>query len=302
MKYLIIGAGGTGGAIAGYMGRAGKDVTVIARGEHLRAIQDRGGLQVIRPKDSFFAPVRGSDTDHYEETPDVIFVCVKGYSLDEILPFIRRVADSHTIVIPILNIYGTGEQMQKKLPDMLVTDGCIYVASEKKSPGVILMSGMILRVVFGVRKEEEYRPELEQIKADLDASEITGILSDNIRRDALLKFSYVSPQGACGLYYGIPAGPMQQKGKYRDTFAQLVHEIDLLARAMGITFDEDIVQRNLKILDDLTPDMTTSLQKDIAKGHPSEVDGLIYRVVRMAQEYGIELPAYEKIAASLQMD
>lgn len=300
MKYLIIGAGGTGGAIAGYMGKAGRDVTVIARGEHLKAIQENGGLKVIRPKDEFFAPVKASDMEHYNETPDVIFVCVKGYSIPDTIPFIKRVANANTIVIPILNIYGTGAEMQKDLPGILVTDGCIYVASEKKAPGVILMSGLILRVVFGVRKPEEYRPELEAIKKDLDDSGIMGILSDNIQRDALLKFSYVSPQGACGLYYNIPAGPMQKTGVYRDTFAELVHEIDLLAHAMGITFEEDIVQRNLKILDDLTPDMTTSMQKDIAAGHRSEIDGLIFSVVRLAEKYHLDLPAYHKIAAEMR--
>lgn len=299
MKYLIIGAGGTGGAIAGYMGKAGKDVTVIARGEHLQAIQKNGGLRIIRPEDEFFAKVKASDMEHYGEKPDVIFVCVKGYSIGDTIPFIRRISDAHTIVIPILNIYGTGAQMQKELPGILVTDGCIYVASEKKAPGEILMSGLILRVVFGVRRPEEYRPELKVIQDELNESGIMGILSDHIQRDALLKFSYVSPQGACGLYYGIPAGPMQKAGKYRDTFAELVHEIDVLARAMGIDFEEDVVKRNLDILDDLTPNMTTSMQKDVAAGHQSEIDGLIYSVVRMGKQYGVELPAYEKIAAAL---
>lgn len=296
MKYLIIGAGGTGGAIAGYMGRAGKDVTVIARGAHLDAIRHQGGLRMIRPEDEFFAPVRASDMAGYHETPDVIFVCVKGYSLDSILPFIRQTAGPETVVIPILNIYGTGAEMQKQLPGLLVTDGCIYVASEKKAPGVILMSGLILRVVYGVREKQAYRPVLEDIRRDLEESGIEGILSDNIQRDALLKFSYVSPQGACGLYYNIPAGPMQQEGIYRDTFIRLISEIDLLAKAMGISFQEDIVQRNLKILDSLTPDMTTSMQKDIAAGRPSEIDGLIFSVLRLAEKYHLSLPVYEKVA------
>ena len=300
MKYLIIGAGGTGGALGGYMAKAGKDVTIIARGEHLKAIRENGGLKVVRPNDTFTAPVKACTMEEYSETPDVIFVCVKGYSLEETIPFIDQVAGIETIVIPILNIYGTGGKLQEELPGLLVTDGCIYVASQKSAPGEILMSGYILRVAFGVRKEEEYRPELEQIKADLDESEVTGILSDNIRRDALLKFSYVSPQNGCGLYYDIPAGPMQEPGKYRDLFAQLVHEIDVLANAMDIHFEEDIVARNLKILDDLAPEMTTSLQKDVAAGRASEIDGLVYEVVRMGKEYGVELPGYEMVAEEVK--
>ena len=42
MKYLIIGAGGTGGVTGYYMKKAGKDVTLIARGEHLKKIQKQG--------------------------------------------------------------------------------------------------------------------------------------------------------------------------------------------------------------------------------------------------------------------
>ena len=42
MKYLIIGAGGTGGCIGAYLAKAGNDVTFIARGKHLQAIRENG--------------------------------------------------------------------------------------------------------------------------------------------------------------------------------------------------------------------------------------------------------------------
>ncbi|MCH3954630.1 MAG: NAD(P)-binding domain-containing protein [Eubacterium sp.] len=217
-KYVIIGAGGTGGALGAYLARAGKDVTFIARGEHLKAMKENG-LRVIRMRDEFtINPVKACEMQDYSDRPDVILVCVKGYSVDSVIPFIKRVAGPETVVIPILNVYGTGGKMQEQLPGILVTDGCMYIASQKKEPGVILMSGDILRVVFGVRKKEDYRPVLKEIERDFLDSDIRGILSDNIRRDALQKFAYVSPQGACGLYYDIPAGPMQKEGKYRDTF------------------------------------------------------------------------------------
>lgn len=79
--------------------------------------------------------IPATDMEHYAEHPDVIFVCVKGYSLQETIPFIKRIARKNTIVIPVLNIYGTGGKMQKELPDLLVTDGCIYVSANIKEPG-----------------------------------------------------------------------------------------------------------------------------------------------------------------------
>ena len=142
--------------------------------------------------------------------------------------------------------------------------------------------------------------KLKEIEADLNESGIVGILSDNIARDALLKFSYVSPQGACGLYYDVPAGEIQKPGEIRDCFAGLVHEIDTIADAMDIHFAEDIVKRNIDILDTLVPTATTSLQRDIAAGHESEIDGLIYEVIRLADKYDIEAPIYRKIAGALK--
>ncbi len=297
MKYLVIGAGGTGGSIGAFMTEAGKDVTVIDRGEHLKAIQ-KSGLKMETTCKGIYSvyPMKAWDMDHYNEQPDVIFNCVKSYSLEDTIPFIKRVAHQDTVIIPILNIYGTGSRLQEQLPDLLVTDGCIYIAAEIKEPGTILQTGDIFRVIYGVRKPEEYRPVLEQVSKDLQDSEITSIVSDNIRRDALQKFSYVSPMAACGAYYDIDAGGAQQEGKVRDTFIALMGEINALAKAMGIYFTADILKTNLEILDNLSPNASTSMQRDLKQGNQSEMDGLIFEVVRLGRQYCVQLPTYEMIA------
>ena len=303
MKYLIIGAGGTGGSIGAYMTQSGKDVTLIARGEHLKRIQEQGLKMETTGKGNYTVqPIKACDMEHYEEKPDIIFVCVKGYSLEDTIPFIKRVAKESTIVIPILNIYGTGAGMQEKLPGLLVTDGCIYIAGEIKEPGTIWLNGNIFRVVFGVRSPEELRPELFQVVQDLKDSGIDGVLSDNIRRDALQKFAYVSPMAACGLYYHVSAGEVQVTGEARDTFVKLMKEVDALAVAMGVPFLVDIVTTNLQILDSLSPTASTSMQRDIYAGKASEIDGLIYEVVRMGERYGVPTPTYEMIAKKARED
>lgn len=303
MKYLVIGAGGTGGAIGAYMTEAGKDVTLIARGEHLRQIQEQGlKMETTKKGDYTVNPIKAADMDHYDEQPDIVFVCVKGYSLEVTIPFIRRIAKENTIVIPILNIYGTGGRMQEKLPDLLVTDGCIYIASEIKEPGTILMRGDIFRIVYGVRDPKEFRPELFEVAKDLKDSGIEGVLSDNIRRDALQKFAYVSPMAACGLYYHVSAGDVQITGDPRDTFIKLMKEIDALAVAMEVPFLVDIVATNLRILDTLDPEASTSMQRDVYAGKSSEIDGLIYEVERLGQQYGVPTPTYTMVADKARAD
>lgn len=303
---MIIGTGGTGGAIGAHLAHAGNDVAFIARGRQLEALRTRR-LRLHRPDMEFTVdPVKAYSMEDYpsDQTPDVIFVCVKGYSIEGVIPFIRRIAGSDTIVIPILNVFGTGTKMQKSLPGITVLDGCIYIWTELKEPGLIWMSGTIFRVVFGLRRdqkelEDRVGKRLNMIKTDLDESGIAGEVSDNIERDALRKFSFVSPQGAAGLYYNTTIGAVQSPGEIRDCFAGLIREISDLAEAMGIGFGEDIVPRNLKITDDSDPGITTSMQKDVAAGRQSEVDGLVYEVVRMGERYGVKTPLYAMIAEEL---
>ncbi len=313
MKYIIIGAGGTGGILGFYMTKAGKDVTLIARNAHLEAMKKQGlSVQKMWTNETETIPVSAESMESYEakgEKADVILVCVKKYSLDSCIPFIQNISHENTIVVPVLNVYGTGAYLQEKLPKVLVTDGCIYVSANIKQAGVLLQHGEILRVFFGVREKEdlkklngqldgEYKAErlLKKIAQDFKDSGIDGILSDNIKRDALTKFSYVSPIGTAGLYLHAVAGDFQREGEARELFKTLIREIVTLANAMGITFEEDLVERNLKILSNLPEEATTSMQRDVMEGKQSEIDGLVYEVVRMAKKYGVEVPAYERAA------
>lgn len=312
MKYAIIGAGGTGGILGFYMTKADRDVTLIARGRHLAAMQEKGlAVEKMWDGTTEIIPVKAMDMEHYDEQPDVVLVCVKGYSLEDTIPFIQRVAKPSTIVIPVLNIYGTGAKMQEQLPKLLVTDGCIYVSANIKEPGVLIQHGRILRVVYGVRNmstqkvnikraHEEMLDALKNIKKDFDDSGIDGVLSENIQRDALEKFSYVSPIGAAGLYYHATAADFQREGKQREAFKTMIREIAALAEAMGVPFERDMVEVNLKILSSLAPEATTSMQRDVMEGKDSEIDGLVYEFVRMGERYHVPVPMYAKVAEKLR--
>ena len=156
MKYIIIGAGGTGGILGFYMTKAGKDVTLIARNAHLEAMQKQGlSVEKMWTNETETISVGAESMESYEakgEKADVILVCVKKYSLDSCIPFIQSISHKNTIVVPVLNVYGTGAYLQEKLPKVLVTDGCIYVSANIKQAGVLLQHGEILRVFFGIRE------------------------------------------------------------------------------------------------------------------------------------------------------
>lgn len=99
-----------------------------------------------------------------------------------------------------------------------------------------------------------------------------------------------------GAYYDVPMGEVQKPGKVRDTFIGLSQESAALGRKLGIEFKEDIVEYNLKVVDKLAPESTASMQKDMAKGHQSEVQGLLFDMITAAEEQGIEVLTYRMVA------
>ena len=300
MKFLIIGAGGTGGCIGGYLVKQGEDVTFIARGKHLEAMRSKG-LQVrsARVGDFTAEPIKACTMDEYGDVPDVVFVCVKYYSLEEAVAFLKKVVDQHTIVIPILNVYGTGSKMQPEL-DCTVLDGCVYIFSMIGAPGVIIQPTGIFRMFFGFRKGQRHSAEQEacllEVEKKLKDAGIEACYSMNIEKDALQKFSFVSPMGAAGLYYNGKAADFMTAGEKRDMFLALVREVEAVGEAMGLEFDVDLVENAGDILSGLTPDATTSMQRDVESGARSEVDGLIHEMVRLGERYQVDVPNYRKIS------
>ena len=305
LKYLIAGTGGVGGSIAAFLALAGKDVTCIARGEHLAAIRENGLQLHSDLKGEYALRVPAYTAEEYtalvstsaDYKADVIFVCVKGYSVDSITELIKSAAHEHTVVIPILNVYGTGPRIQRLVPGVTVLDGCIYIVGFVSGRGEITQMGKIFRLVYGAHRSTIVsRETLEAVQRDLQESGIKADISDDIDRDTFVKWSFISAMAVTGAYYDVPMGEVQKPGEVRNTFIGLSQESAALGRKLGIAFKEDIVEYNLKVIDKLAPESTASMQKDMAKGHQSEVQGLLFDMITAAEEQGIEVLTYRMVA------
>ena len=297
MNYLIAGTGGVGGSIAAFLALAGKDVTCIARGEHLTAVRQNGLKLHSDLKGEHTLHIPACTAEEYQGKADVIFVCVKGYSVDSITDLIRRAAKTDTVVIPILNVYGTGPRIQRLVPGVTVLDGCIYIVGFVSGKGEITQMGKIFRLVYGAHKGTDVsRDTLLTVKRDLEESGIKADLSDDINRDTFVKWSFISAMAVTGAYYDVPMGEVQKPGEIRDTFIGLSRESNELGRRLGIDLPTDLVEYNLKVIDKLDPHSTASMQKDLARGHESEVQGLLFDLIDAAEAHGVNIPTYRRVA------
>ncbi len=297
-KYLVIGTGGVGGSIAGFLALAGKDVTCIARGKHLEAIRKYGLHLKSDLKGEHYLPVKACTAEEYKDKADVVFVCVKGYSIDSIKDVLEKSARPDTLVIPILNVYSTGPRIGRLVPSVKVLDGCIYIVGFVSGEGEITQMGRIFRLIFGARPEQNIPQEaLDEIADVLQSCGIKAEVSDDINRDTFIKWAFISAMACTGAYHDVPMGEVQHEGPVRDTFIGLSRESAEMGHRLGVAYPEDPVAYNLKVIDKLDPHSTASMQKDLAKGHQSEIQGMLFDVIKLGEKLGTDLTTYRKVAA-----
>lgn len=302
MKYLIIGTGGTGAAVGAFLSANNNDVSFVARGQHLKAMLENG-LKLdsgIKGKINI-NNVKAFEGKDINEKYDVIFVCVKSYSLDEILPVISAAAHKDTVVIPILNMFKTGAKLKESLPDVKFLEGCIYISAFINAPGEVVQVGTVFKLFFGNPHGEAIKDGIMQsIESDLKDSGITAGISDDILRDSFKKYTFISAFAAAGAYYNISAGSIHMEGEARDFYKELVKEIISVGKAMGVNMSPTLFEEDVQSIDGFGPDIKTSLQRDLESGKNSEIDTLIFNVVRLGRQFNIETPAYEKVSAKFQ--
>lgn len=297
LKYLVVGTGGVGGSITAFLTLAGKDVSCIARGEALKVMQEQGMAFHSDIKGDYpHLPVKAYSQQEYDEKADVIFVTVKGYSIDSIAEILRKSAHENTVVIPLLNVYGTGKRIKNLVPEINVLDGCIYIVGFKSGVGEISQLGKVFHLVFGVPEWTSCDEELlEQIVSDLRDAGIKTTLSRDINRDTFIKWSYISAMSVTGAYFDIPMGPIQHPGKERDTFIGLTKESTAIGEKLGIDFGCDMVEHHLNVMDALDPESTASMQKDLKAGNQSEIKGQLFDMVSLGKELGVDTPVYDEV-------
>ena len=137
---------------------------------------------------------------------------------------------------------------------------------------------------------------MEAVQRDLQESGIKVEISPDINRDTFIKWSFIQPWQSPELISMSRWEKFKKPGKVRDTFIGLSTESAALGKKLGIEFKEDIVTYNLKVIDKLAPESTASMQKDIARGHESEVQGLLFDMITAAEEQGIDVPTYREVA------
>jgi len=298
MKYLVIGAGGTGGLIGGYLAKNQLDVTLIARGEHLMAIQQKGlTIKTYGEEPVHISNIKAIGEDALENQKfDVIFVCVKAYHLSSIVQMLKNAAHKQTVIIPILNSLGAGAYLRTELPRLNIYNGCIYITGFISAPGEVSQNNQIFRIFYGLDKENKTDNSRDTMEREVRESGIDIRYSAAITSEIFKKLTFTSAFASCAAYHNIQASSLQSDETYRNHFISLLKELKQISDAANFGLTDKFFKENLQILDDLSADFTASFQKDLQQNKPDERNEIIHDIVRLAARYSIQIPHYEKIA------
>jgi 2-dehydropantoate 2-reductase len=299
MKIAIFGTGGVGGYFGGRLAQAGNDVTFIARGEQLRAIQSHG-LKVESLKGDFLIDPATATDDVNEVGPvDLVIVGVKAWQVAEAALAMKPLVGPNTTVLPLQNGVDAVPQLTAELGKAAVIGGVCKIVSFVVGPGHIRHAGFAPSVVIGELDNQRTGRIVEIVKTFKDAGVDTTIASD-IQVALWMKFLFIASFSGVGAIANAPAGTLRTEPELRAQMLRAMEEIYLLAHARGIKLPLDSIETVMTGINALPEDATSSMQRDIAAGKPSELESQNGAVVRMAGETGVEVLTHELIYEKLK--
>ena len=299
MRIAIFGVGGVGGYFGGRLARAGHDVVFIARGGHLEAMKSRG-LRVDSIDGDFVVdPVRATDDPSSTGHVDAVIVAVKTWSVPDAARSMAPMVGPSTVVLPLENGVEAAHHLSQVLGREHVLGGLCRIISFIEGPGHIRHTGLPPQVELG-EQDNRTRERTTRLKDALEQAGIKARIPDDIHVSIWTKFINLAPFSGVASVTGAPAGVLAALPETRRMVKEGMEEIFSVAAAHGIHLPDDIVERSMTWFEHkLPPGSTTSMQRDIMAGRPSELESQNGAVVRLGKEASVPTPVNSFIYGSL---
>jgi len=298
MKIAVIGAGAVGGYFGGRLAQGDDQVSFLVRGTNLRVLREQG-LLVESIKGDFRLDTVAATDDPAELGPmDIVLVAVKSWQVVDLAQGLHPMIGPHTLVVPMQNGVTTTQDLAAVLGADHVVGGMCRIISLQAGPGHIRHLGAEPDIHFGTW---DGRPDdrLTALRDSFLRVGVKAVISDDIRATIWAKFLFVATMGGVGSLVRAPIGVVRDLPETRALLADSLAEIQALALAHQIPMSAATIEKTWHYLDALPAAATSSLQRDIASGRPSELEAWSGAVVRLGAEKGVATPLHRVIYHAL---
>ncbi|HSZ48483.1 MAG TPA: 2-dehydropantoate 2-reductase [Streptosporangiaceae bacterium] len=313
MRFAVLGAGAIGAYVGAALARGGADVTLIARGEHLRAMQERG-VRVLSKRGDFTAHPDATDDLEAIAGADVVFVALKAYSLPDIAPRLGRLIAPGAAAIWAQN--GVPWWYFQSLPEPLglqsVDPGGVIARSIGPEPNIgcvvfcsteIIEPGVIKHVEgtrFTIGEPDGSRSErCEQISAAFAAGGLKAPVDVKLRDQIWLKLVGNVAFNPITALTQATLGELGTLPEMRDLLRAVFTECAAVAERLGISFPVSLDRRLEAGL--AVGDHKTSMLQDLEAGKRLELDCMTGAIVELAGQLDVEVPHIQTVHACVKL-
>jgi 2-dehydropantoate 2-reductase len=304
MKFLIAGAGAIGAYIGARMAQAGFEVTLFARGPHLRAMQAHG-VQVKSSEGDFVA--RPAIASSFEEVGpvDAVFLGVKAHALPQLAPQLGKVLGPETIVVSTQNgipwwyFQGFGGEYEglrlervdpggviaEAIEARNVVGSIIYFATEVAAPGVIQhIEGN--RISLG-EPDGSRSDRCRGIAEALIASGLRCPVTTRIRHEIWVKVLGNASFNPVSALTRATLAQMVRDPGVSSVVREIMQEVEAVSRKLGMELPVSIEQRMAGA--EKVGEHKTSMLQDLEAGRPMELEALVGAVVELGERVGLPM-------------
>jgi 2-dehydropantoate 2-reductase len=298
MRIAIVGSGGLGGYFGGRLAAAGADVTFLARGAHLEALQT-SGLRIESPNGNLHLPRVSATADASTVgAVDVVLFAVKLYDTESAIPLLPPLIGPDTVIIPFQNGVESVEMLSRAVDRPHVAGGTSYVQAGIAEPGVIRHIALD-RIIFG-ELDGTRTPRLERLFNACRDAGVSPTLSDQIEVEIWSKFVHVSVLSGMTSVTRSTVGPLRDDPDLFAMWQAALVETIAVARAKGIPLARSLFDELITLLQQIPAQAVSSMLQDLERHRRLELPWLSGAVVRMGQTLDVETPIHRFIATVLR--
>ncbi len=286
-----MGAGAVGCYYGGMLARAGHDVVLIARPQHVAAIE-RDGLRLQTQTFDEQVQLKASLEPSAVQGADVVLFSVKSSDTEAagrlIQPFLRVDA----LVMCLQNGVDNADRLRAVLPGQPVAAAVVYVATEMAGPGHVKHNG---------RGDLVVDPSASGAAAQaLIAAGVPTEVSSYVRGALWAKLILNCAYNAVSAITQLPYGKTVQGVGVQDLMQDVVAECLAVAQADGVQVAGDVHAAVAKLAGSM-PNQSSSTAQDLARGKPTEIDYLNGLIVQRGHALGVATPANRVLWALVKL-
>ncbi len=292
LKIAVMGAGAVGCYFGGMLARAGHDVVLITRPQHVEAIS-RGGLRMQTTTFDEQVPLTASTEARAVLGAQVVLFCVKSTDTEATGAEMRPHLAPDALVLTLQNGVDNAERLRSVLPQQAVAAAVVYVATEMAGPGHVRHHGRGDLVIEPANGSDAAARAL--IAAGIP-TEISGNVRGALWSKLILNCAYNAVSAITQLPYGKTVAGEGVQGLMRDVVAECL----AVAQAEGVQVAGDVHAAVDKLAGSM-PQQFSSTAQDLARGKRSEIDYLNGLIVKRGTALGVATPANRVLWALVKL-